>query len=117
MAAERIRKKKVTKTEHKRWTNEDKAYLAENFGIKSVAEMARDLGRTPMSVRLYIHQHRLVPHGQKTVKRNVLVELLGPENPFEDVAEDAYYYDAVRWALDAGVTAGTSANPPHRSRP
>ena len=40
----------------------------------------------------------------------VRVELLGPENPFEDVAEDAYYYDAVRWALDAGVTAGTSAN-------
>ena len=40
----------------------------------------------------------------------VRVELLGPENPFEDVAEDAYYYDAVRWALDAGVTAGTTAN-------
>ena len=40
MAAERIRKKKVTKTEHKRWTNEDKAYLAKNFGLKPVEEMA-----------------------------------------------------------------------------
>ena len=29
-------------------------------------------------------------------------------NPFVDVAEDAWYYDAVQWAADAGVTNGTS---------
>lgn len=93
MAAERIRKKKVTKTEHKRWTNEDKAYLAENFGMKPVTEMARDLGRTQMSVRLYIHQHRLVPHGQKTVKRNVLVELLKLRfRHLEDFHPSKYFY-------------------------
>ncbi|MBE6914739.1 MAG: hypothetical protein E7472_07410, partial [Ruminococcaceae bacterium] len=28
-------------------------------------------------------------------------------NPFTDVAEDAYYFDAVLWALDAGITNGT----------
>lgn len=30
-------------------------------------------------------------------------------SPFTDVAADAYYADAVRWAVDKGVTAGTSA--------
>ena len=32
-----------------------------------------------------------------------------PGNPFTDVAADAYYVDAVKWAVDKGVTAGTSA--------
>ena len=31
------------------------------------------------------------------------------KNPFEDVPENAYYYKAVLWAAEAGVTAGTSA--------
>ena len=31
------------------------------------------------------------------------------EMPFEDVAADAYYYTAVLWAVEKGVTAGTSA--------
>ena len=60
----------------KRWTREDATYMRENFGRKSIAEMAGDLGRTEMSVRLYIHRNRLVPTGQRTVKRNILVELL-----------------------------------------
>lgn len=28
---------------------------------------------------------------------------------FSDVSADAYYYDAVRWAVENGVTVGTSA--------
>ena len=28
------------------------------------------------------------------------------ENPFEDVAEDAWYYDAVLWAVGEGITTG-----------
>ena len=31
------------------------------------------------------------------------------ENPFTDVKADAYYYDAVLWAVEKGVTSGTSA--------
>ena len=31
------------------------------------------------------------------------------ENPFVDVAEDAYYYDAVLWAAEEGITSGTDA--------
>lgn len=30
-------------------------------------------------------------------------------NPFSDVAADSYYYDAVLWAAENGITAGTSA--------
>lgn len=38
------------------------------------------------------------PHPQNTV------------NPFGDVNEDSYYYEAVLWAVENGVTEGTSAN-------
>ena len=45
----------------------------------------------------------------ETLERNyVRVELLAPEteNPFVDVADDAYYHDAVLWAVRSGVTTG-----------
>lgn len=32
-----------------------------------------------------------------------------PSNPFTDVAKSDYYYDAVLWAVENGVTSGTSA--------
>lgn len=35
-------------------------------------------------------------------------EVTGAENPFTDVAQDAYYYDAVQWAVAQGITNGTS---------
>ena len=34
----------------------------------------------------------------------------GAENPFTDVSKDAYYYDAVLWAVEQGITNGTSAS-------
>ena len=36
-------------------------------------------------------------------------EPVGSENAFADVAEDAYYAKAVQWAVEKGITAGTSA--------
>ena len=33
---------------------------------------------------------------------------LTTENPFEDVAESAYYFKAVMWAVENGITTGTS---------
>lgn len=30
------------------------------------------------------------------------------ENPFSDIASDAYYYKAVLWALEQGITSGTT---------
>ena len=32
----------------------------------------------------------------------------GAANPFSDVKESAYYYNAVLWAVEKGITAGTS---------
>ena len=37
-------------------------------------------------------------------------EPLGKENPFTDVAEGDYYYKAVLWAVENGITKGTSAS-------
>ena len=34
---------------------------------------------------------------------------ISDENPFTDVAEGAYYYDAVLWAYENGITTGVSA--------
>lgn len=33
----------------------------------------------------------------------------GKNNPFTDVKADSYYYDAVLWAVENGITGGTSA--------
>ena len=35
-------------------------------------------------------------------------EVTNKENPFVDVKEDAFYYDAVLWAVENGITEGTS---------
>ena len=32
------------------------------------------------------------------------------ENRFKDVSDDAYYAEAVRWAVEQNVTEGTSGN-------
>ena len=32
------------------------------------------------------------------------------KNPFRDVSSNPYYYDAVLWAVENGITSGTSAN-------
>ena len=37
-------------------------------------------------------------------------EPLGTGNPFNDVASDAYYFKAVLWAMEKGITTGTSAS-------
>jgi hypothetical protein len=31
-------------------------------------------------------------------------------SPFEDVATDSYYYNAVLWAVSQGITKGTGSN-------
>lgn len=36
-------------------------------------------------------------------------ETVEPEGPFTDVAASAYYYDAVQWAVDNGITNGVTA--------
>ncbi len=58
-----------------------------------------------------------MPSGKVTVEPSFKVETpelvepektAGAENPFTDVSADAYYYDAVLWAVEKGITSGTS---------
>ena len=37
-------------------------------------------------------------------------EPMGKDNPFSDVKSDSYYYDAVLWAVEQGITGGTSTS-------
>ena len=48
-----------------------------------------------------------MPASKVTVEATFKAET--PDNPFTDVPEDSYYEDAVIWAVDKGITAGTSA--------
>lgn len=47
--------------------------------------------------------------GGKTASCTVTVKAKTPSNPFSDVKRGAFYYDAVLWAVENGVTSGTSA--------
>jgi hypothetical protein len=49
-----------------------------------------------------------MPSGKVTIEAT-FAEIEAFENPFTDVAEGAYYYDAVLWAAESGITGGTSA--------
>ena len=40
-------------------------------------------------------------------RANGSVESTSGENPFTDVREDAYYYQAVLWAVENKITSGT----------
>ena len=64
-------------------------------------------------------------HPGRTVTRAEAVTFLwrfldrpaGGANPFDDVPAGQYYSDAVAWAVDAGVTTGTSDTTFHPGRP
>ena len=80
-------------TRTRRWTDADEAYVRESFGRVSLSDMARHLGRTEMSVRLYCHRKKLVAGG-RTVKRNLLVELLRLKfRNLEDFTPSRGFYD------------------------
>ena len=49
-----------------------------------------------------------MPSGEVTIEVT-FAEIAPFKNPFMDVAESAYYYDAVLWAAEKGITGGTSA--------
>lgn len=58
----------------RRWTSEEIAYVQTNFGKETFEDMAKKLGRTPMSVRQFTIRKRMTVG--RTVKRNILQELL-----------------------------------------
>ena len=58
------------------------------------------------------HQDPWDPEPVTLYRAYVKVELLAPEKPapvFEDVPEGAWYYDAVQWAAQNGITGGVNS--------
>ena len=77
---------------NKRWNSHDEEYVRENLGRLSFEDMGRYLGRSPMSVRLYVLRRKLTT-GQ-LVKRNLLIALLQIKfrHP-EDFAPTRMFYE------------------------
>lgn len=57
-----------------RWTKQEENFVRQNLGQLSIKEMATQLERTEMSVRLYILRNRLTV--RQLIKRNLLLEML-----------------------------------------
>ncbi len=60
---------------NKRWSVDEADYVRKHLGKVTLDAMAKHLGRSEMSVRLYVLRKKW-PMGGLTVKRNLLVELL-----------------------------------------
>lgn len=64
---------------NKRWTAQEAEYVQQNLGKVSFEDMAASLGRSPMSVRLFVLRRRMTTGS--LVKRNLLMEMLKLEKP------------------------------------
>lgn len=51
-----------------------------------------------------------MPSGKVTVDPRFVKTEQNVENPFADVEENTYYFDAVQWAVQNGITSGVDAN-------
>ena len=65
----------ANEVKNKRWTAEDAEYVRQNYGKVTLDSMAKHLGRSEMSVRLFVLRKKW-PAGGRVVRRNILVELL-----------------------------------------
>lgn len=59
---------------NKRWTAQEAEYIQQSLGKVSFEDMAASLGRSPMSVRLFVLRRRMTPGS--LIKRNLLMEML-----------------------------------------
>lgn len=59
---------------NKRWTAQEAEYIQQSLGKVSFEDMAAYLGRSPMSVRLFVLRRRMTPG--PLVKRNLLMKML-----------------------------------------
>ena len=59
---------------NKRWTAQEAEYIQQSLGKVSFEDMAAYLGRSPMSVRLFVLRRRMT--SGSLIKRNLLMEML-----------------------------------------
>ena len=48
----------------------------------------------------------VMPDGAVTIRASFVRDGASETSPFRDVSTDAYYYEAIKWAVDRGVTGG-----------
>lgn len=78
------------------WTDEEQRYIAQNFGRLTFEEMGLHVGRTARAVRLYCLRRKMTAGG-RTVKRNLLVELLRLKfRNLEDFTPSRAFYNTVQ---------------------
>ena len=88
---------------NKRWDSYDEEYVRENLGRLSFEDMGRHLGRSPMSVRLYVLRRKLTT-GQ-LVRRNLLMALLKIKfrHPEDFSPTRMFYRKRVSGNVDTGI--------------
>lgn len=77
-------------------------YDAVLWGVES--GLVKGTGATQFSPQMHCSRAQIVTF----LWRVMDAPQAGSHNPFTDVKEDAYYYDAVLWAVKDGVTKGTT---------
>lgn len=102
------------------WTSSDRtiATVDANGRVRGVAE-----GKVTITVTSTADRS-ITASCTVTVTKNLsddLVSIIGALGnsslPFNDVTVRDYFYDAVKWAVDRGITSGTSAIPSARTPP
>ena len=69
--------------------------------VRKAAVFARAMAENPLAT---VSEVAAAEEALRQALEQAVIEL-----PFTDVAQNAYYYDAVAWAVHKGVTSGTSA--------
>ena len=82
----------------------DAGYELDTLTVKDASGNAIDLTRK--SDTTYTFE---MPSGRVTIDATFAETSTTPSNPFADVAANAYYADAVLWAVENDITDGTSA--------
>lgn len=77
-------------------------YDAVLWGVES--GLVKGTGATQFSPQMHCSRAQIVTF----LWRAMDAPQAGSQNPFTDVKDDAYYYDAVLWAVKDGVTKGTT---------
>lgn len=57
-----------------RWTKKEKEYVLSQIGKKDFEAIGREIGRSALAVKLFVHRQRLSAH--QVVKNNILIKLL-----------------------------------------
>ena len=84
-------------------TDPDKGYVLETLTV--LDKNGYEIKLTAQGNGKYTFK---MPNGRVTVEATFVKAVA--ENPFVDVSKNAYYYDAVLWAVENGITTGTDAD-------